>query len=635
MWEELPSDWNVVGVGDFNGDGCSDILLRNSQGYLTQWLGTVDGGFSDNGPTATLYFDPDWQVSGAGDINGDGRDDFLLRSLSGGWLTEWLGSNGGAFVDNGVNSTLYFASDWQVAGIGDFNGDGRDDFLLRNSAGYLTEWLGTANGSFNNNGPTATIYFDPEWKIAGIGDFNGDGKSDFILRHSNGQVTEWLGTFNGSFSNNGTNVSVALSNDWSLTGVGDFNGDGKSDLLWRHVNGSMTNWLGQSAGDFADNSPTAFQPLDLDFQVAGVGDFNGDGRSDVLLRSTNGILEIWEGGFDGTILSPMEKLWREAIADVAEFVDTISDGLNTMAGGSGSGGGSPSLTGYAAIFGPSFPNVNSGAFDTSNSNRNFTLNLHNTSGFSIFDDNYFGAIDVIDPTTGAYLFTVGSINLAANWYSGSPPSNTPADAIVITGTRDAPSGYFRFNAAGSGINFDDGFGGASDYYIRGGGYTTSFTHLTPGGTPYHYSVSLSAEQLEILDKIIDYGRSHFFSPEFVQIAVNQAYYESALGLLTTNPSNSDVRGLYQYDSATWLNLGHGELDRTSIADQIRAFYADLLRYSTRYTIGINNNDIPSSLNFASYMEIKHHLGNSSIDWSNAVVAQYNQRSAQFGFGFGS
>ena len=40
---------------------------------------------------------------------------------------------------------------WQVDGIGDFNGDGRDDILLRHDSGTLTDWLGTANGSFADN----------------------------------------------------------------------------------------------------------------------------------------------------------------------------------------------------------------------------------------------------------------------------------------------------------------------------------------------------------------------------------------------------------------------------------------------------------------------------------------------------
>ena len=43
------------------------------------------------------------------------------------------------------------------------------------------------------------IGFDPDWQVAGTGDFNGDGRDDVLLRHANGWMTEWLGQSNGSF----------------------------------------------------------------------------------------------------------------------------------------------------------------------------------------------------------------------------------------------------------------------------------------------------------------------------------------------------------------------------------------------------------------------------------------------------
>ena len=61
-------------------------------------------------------------------------------------------NNNGGFANNGANASLFFSTDWKVAGTGDFNGDGRDDLLLRNDSGWLTNWLGNANGGFTNNG---------------------------------------------------------------------------------------------------------------------------------------------------------------------------------------------------------------------------------------------------------------------------------------------------------------------------------------------------------------------------------------------------------------------------------------------------------------------------------------------------
>jgi hypothetical protein len=43
---------------------------------------------------------------------------------------------------------------------------------------------------------------------------------------------------------------------WHVVGIGDFNGDARDDILWRNDNGTVTNWLGQTNGSFADNAPT-------------------------------------------------------------------------------------------------------------------------------------------------------------------------------------------------------------------------------------------------------------------------------------------------------------------------------------------------------------------------------------------
>ena len=101
---------------------------------------------------------------GTGDFNGDGRDDLLLRNKDG-WITNWLATENGGFANNGANATTLLTTDWFVNSIGDFNGDGKDDLLLRRSDGWVTDWLGTANGSFANNGAAFTTWVALEWQI--------------------------------------------------------------------------------------------------------------------------------------------------------------------------------------------------------------------------------------------------------------------------------------------------------------------------------------------------------------------------------------------------------------------------------------------------------------------------------------
>ena len=75
---------------------------------------------------------------------------------------------------------------------------------------------------------------------------------------------------------------------WPASGtrcrIGDFNGDGPhDDILWRHDNGVLTNWLGDADGGFTVNNDDALTQVGLDWFVAGTGDYNADGR-DILWR---------------------------------------------------------------------------------------------------------------------------------------------------------------------------------------------------------------------------------------------------------------------------------------------------------------------------------------------------------------
>jgi Ca2+-binding RTX toxin-like protein len=251
---------------DFNGDGRSDILWRHSSGQLVDWLGTASGGFADNGANSFYSVATSWSVAGIGDFNGDGRDDILWRNQNG-QMVDWLGTASGGFADNGANSFNSVATSWSVAGIGDFNGDGRDDILWRNQNGQMVDWLGTASGGFADNGANSFHSVATSWSVAGIGDFNGDGRDDILWRHDSGQLIDWLGTANGGFADNGANSFYSVPTDWQVSSIGDFNGDGRDDILWRHSSGQLIDWLGTANGGFADNGANSFYSVPTDWQV--------------------------------------------------------------------------------------------------------------------------------------------------------------------------------------------------------------------------------------------------------------------------------------------------------------------------------------------------------------------------------
>lgn len=232
MLSSVPTTWSIVGTRDFTGNGNADILWLDNTGNLGIWLmnGTAVSSYSSLGNVG-----PQWAVVGTGDFNGDGVGDILWRNSSTGDLAIWLMNNGqlSSGIDLGVIS-----SDWSVVGVGDFNGDGVSDILWRDNSGNLAIWF-MSNGQVSSGVVVGQV--STAWSIAGTGDFNGDGVSDILWRDGAGDLAIWLMNSSGQMMSGTTFPSIPTS--WSVAETGDFDGNGKSDVLWINTDGDVGVWL--------------------------------------------------------------------------------------------------------------------------------------------------------------------------------------------------------------------------------------------------------------------------------------------------------------------------------------------------------------------------------------------------------
>ena len=179
-------NWKVVGTGDFNGDGNSDILWQNASGQVAVWemdgTNVIAGGSQLVGPNPG----PNWKVVGTGDFNGDGNSDILLQNTDGqAAIWEMDGTNVIASATVGANP----GPNWKVVGTGDFNGDGNSDILLQNTDGQAAIW--EMDGTNVIASATVGANPGPNWKAVGTGDFNGDGFSDILWQNASGQTAIW------------------------------------------------------------------------------------------------------------------------------------------------------------------------------------------------------------------------------------------------------------------------------------------------------------------------------------------------------------------------------------------------------------------------------------------------------------
>ena len=118
-------------------------------------------------------------------------------------------------------------------------------------------------------------------------DFNGDGKSDIVWKSSTDAYSEW--GMDGATKSSEVALGTIGAN-WKLEGSGDFNGDGKADALWRSSGGALSVET-ISDGRFTGLGSTGSQ--DNSFTVAAIGDFSGDGKADILWRSSSYAYSLW------------------------------------------------------------------------------------------------------------------------------------------------------------------------------------------------------------------------------------------------------------------------------------------------------------------------------------------------------
>lgn len=255
----------ILGIGDFNNDNRSDFIIKS---YSHLGIITVD----DNGLFKVItsgignaYLgnsfwrlkDSD-QILGVGDFNGDNRSDFIIKSATNLSILSLDEGNNFTRVAIGTRDEYLGDSFWrfkttdEIVGVGDFDGNDRSDFIIK-SATNISILTVNDSGDFTRVtiGQVGVYLGDSFWRykttdqILGIGDFNGDNRSDFIIQSSThiaiigvNEAGKFFSSVilekNTAFSNLGS--SFPAVNDYK--GVGDFNVDGRSDFII-HNNSSL------------------------------------------------------------------------------------------------------------------------------------------------------------------------------------------------------------------------------------------------------------------------------------------------------------------------------------------------------------------------------------------------------------
>ncbi|MBD2569107.1 Calx-beta domain-containing protein [Anabaena lutea] len=303
-------------TGDFNGDGKTDLIHFANSNYLIVWLANSDGTFnvgSHYTPWNGYFVASNKYNFKTGDFNGDGKTD-LIHFVNNDYANVWLSKGDGTFdVPSFTPSSGYSigANNYNFK-TGDFNGDGKTDLIHFDNPDSLHLWLANGDGTFTIKPSYAP--WNGYWMANNnynfkTGDFNGDGKTDLIHFINNDYTHVWLSKGDGTFDVPSFTPSSGYSigaNNYNFK-TGDFNGDGKTDLIHFDNPDSLHLWLANGDGTFTIKPSYApwngywMANNNYNFKT---GDFNGDGKTDLIHFVNNDYAHVWLSKGDGTFDVP-------------------------------------------------------------------------------------------------------------------------------------------------------------------------------------------------------------------------------------------------------------------------------------------------------------------------------------------
>ncbi|WP_307675846.1 FG-GAP-like repeat-containing protein [Streptomyces sp. V4I2] len=197
-----------VPFGDLSGDRCNDVLVRLSSGALRLYKPGCGAALKPSTSYTTLS-NSGWNqydvLTAPGDVSGDGRPDLIARNASTGAVYLYKGTSAGK-----LSARVKLYDNWKtykkVVGAGDLNGDGVGDLVAQDKANNLYRYYGKGNGTFGARAKVFSNWGGSYNVIVGVGDITGDGRNDLVVRDSAGNVYRNAGNGKGSF---GARVKIA------------------------------------------------------------------------------------------------------------------------------------------------------------------------------------------------------------------------------------------------------------------------------------------------------------------------------------------------------------------------------------------------------------------------------------------
>jgi hypothetical protein len=263
-----PAPASFRNTTDFDRDGVPDIVWRNyrSGENLVWYMSGSNGATYREFKSLPTVADLNWRLEAVDDFDDDDIPDLLWRNYASGENLIW-------YMDGAMGDTIreweslptVADLNWQPEATGDFDLDGVPDIVWRNyrSGENLIWYMTDQSGSTYREFKSLITVADTNWRIGAVTDYDRDDTPDIVWRnYASGENLIWQmsGVLGDTYRDHVT-LTVVPDLNWQIIGAGDLNGDGASDLLWRNVaSGENLAWYMASSAAALDLAADAVGP---------------------------------------------------------------------------------------------------------------------------------------------------------------------------------------------------------------------------------------------------------------------------------------------------------------------------------------------------------------------------------------
>ncbi len=302
------STWVDINTIDFWGTGREAVIGRNAE--TNEWRLTWSSGSGYATATVSIWGAGAYADAQVADLQQDGREDLIARQVATG---KWF-----SLESSPASIQTEFIGAWQPNATytkvwhGDFNGDSKVDLIGLDSSKQT--WQGLLSASSASY--TVQTYANPEFGFnatnLAMGDFDADGRLDLIGRGTGTDNWQTLSVANGQLVASRFDTWTAYGTTWSDQLVIDFNGDGDTDLLARDATTGDW-WLTTFAASTPMTSKVANWNPAATWQAMQTIDFDDNGTIDIIARNTT--TGDWQllRSVNGVITSTVIGNWSTAI----------------------------------------------------------------------------------------------------------------------------------------------------------------------------------------------------------------------------------------------------------------------------------------------------------------------------------